>query len=57
MAGKKQVLFAFNRFDPNAPQRPLGGITATGDGSYIGTTSLGGSKEGMSGVVFTLTPR
>jgi uncharacterized repeat protein (TIGR03803 family) len=57
MAGKKLVLYAFNRFDPNAPQRPLGGITAMGDGGYIGTTSLGGNKTGMSGVVFTLTPR
>jgi uncharacterized repeat protein (TIGR03803 family) len=57
MAGEKQVLHAFDRFDPNAPQRPLGGLAALGEGSYIGTNSLGGRNRGEGGVVFTLTPR
>jgi uncharacterized repeat protein (TIGR03803 family) len=57
LSGSKLVLFNFYRFDPKSPQRPLGGISALGDGRYIGTTSLGGRRRGLGGVLFTLTPQ
>jgi uncharacterized repeat protein (TIGR03803 family) len=52
-AGSISLKHSFNRLDGS---RPIGGLTATGNGKYFGTTLAGGPAGWTGGVVFEFDP-
>ena len=52
-AGSIRLKHSFSRFDGS---RPIGGLTAIGNGKYYGTTSGGGPSGSTGGVIFEFDP-
>lgn len=52
-AGSIRLKHSFSLFDG---RRPVGGLTAIGNGKYYGTTSQGGPRGSTGGVIFEFDP-